>query len=91
MIKMIHLKLMIFTHFKIIFSFFYFYFFTYFVCSDIVLTYFFFLAEHSLSLVLASRCFSLVEVRWLLILIASLIAEHGLQGMWASVVMAPRL
>ena len=50
-----------------------------------------FVAEHSLSLVLASRCFSLVEVRWLLILIASLIAEHGLQGMWASVVMAPRL
>ena len=31
---MIHLKLMIFTHLKIIFSFFYFYFFTYFVCTN---------------------------------------------------------
>ena len=39
--------------------------FSYFVCTDTVLTYFFFLAEHSLSLVLASRCFSLVGVHWL--------------------------
>ena len=50
-----------------------------------------FLAEHSLSLVLVSRGYSLVEVHWLLILVASLIAEHGLQGLWASAVMGSSL
>ena len=46
--------------------------------------------EVSLSLVV-SRVYSLVEMHWLLILLASLIAEHGLQGLWASVVMGPML
>ena len=50
-----------------------------------------FLAEHSLSLVLVSRGYSLVEVHWFLILLASLIAEHGLQCMWASAVMGSSL
>ena len=50
-----------------------------------------FFAECSVSLVLASRGYSLVEMRWFLILLASFIAEHGLQGMWASVVTGLRL
>ena len=50
-----------------------------------------FFAECSLSLVLASRGYSLVEMHWFLILLASFIAEHGLQGMWASVVTGLRL
>ena len=36
-----------------------------------------FLAKHSLSLVVASKGHSLVEMHWFLILVASLIAEHG--------------
>ena len=38
---------------------------------------------HGLSLVAASRGSSLVAVRGLLIVVASLVAEHGLQGVWA--------
>ena len=40
------------------------------------------------SLVVVSGCYSLVVVRGLLIAVASLVAEHGLQGSWASVVAA---
>ena len=63
---------------------------------DFILPFFFwlcwvFLAEHSHSLVLVSRGYSPDEVHWFLILLASLIAGHGLQCMWASVVMGPRL
>ena len=50
-----------------------------------------FLADHSFSLVLVSSGYSLVEVHWFLILVASLIAEHRLQCMWASVVTGPSL
>ena len=50
-----------------------------------------FFAECSLSLVRASRGYSLVEMHWFLILLAFFIAEHGLQGMWASVVTGLRL
>ena len=50
-----------------------------------------FLADHSFSLGLVSSGYSLVEVHWFLILVASLIAEHRLQCMWASVVMGPSL
>jgi len=32
-----------------------------------------------------------VAMRWLLIVVASLVAEHGLYGMWASVVTVRRL
>ena len=35
--------------------------------------------------------FSLVVVRGLLIAVASLVAEHGFLGTWASVVVVPRL
>ena len=35
--------------------------------------------------------YSLVVVRGLLIVVASLVVEHGLLGAWASVVMAPQL
>jgi len=35
--------------------------------------------------------FSLVVVRGLLIAVASLVAEHGSLGTWASVVVGPRL
>ena len=38
---------------------------------------------HGLSLIAASRGSSLVAVRGLLIVVASLVAEHGLQGVWA--------
>ena len=38
----------------------------------------FFLAALGFSLVAASRCYSVVAVRWLLIAAASLVAEHGL-------------
>ena len=38
---------------------------------------------HGLSLVAASRGSSLVAVRGLLIVVASLVEEHGLQGVWA--------
>ena len=44
-----------------------------------------------LSLVLASRCYSLVVVHGLLIVVASLVAEHGLQAVWASVVVGAGL
>ena len=44
-----------------------------------------------LSLVAASRGCSLVAVRGLLIVMGSLVAEHGLQGMQASVVEVPGL
>ena len=39
-----------------------------------------------LSLVAASRGYSLVAVSTLLIAVVSLVAEHGLEGEWASVV-----
>ena len=41
-----------------------------------------------LSLVAASRGYSLVAVSTLLIAVVSLVAEHGLLGKWASVVAA---
>ena len=44
----------------------------------------------SFSLVVASGSYSLVAVYWLLITAASVV-KHGLQGAWASVVVAPRL
>ena len=51
-----------------------------------------FVAVHRLSLVAASGGYSLVAVQGLLIVVvASLVVEHGLQGVWASVVMAYRL
>ena len=40
------------------------------------------------SLVAASRGYSLVAVRGLLIVVASLVVEHGLCGAWASVIVA---
>ena len=44
------------------------------------------------SLVVASRGYSLVAVHWLLLIaVASLVAQHGLQGLWASVVAACEL
>ena len=43
------------------------------------------------SLVVESAGSSLVVMCMLLIVVASLVAEHGLQGMQASVVVAPRL
>ena len=46
-----------------------------------------FVTAHGLSLVAACGSYSLVSVRGLLIVLASLIAEQGL-GMWASVVVA---
>ena len=38
------------------------------------------------SLVVASRAYSMVAVCWLLIAVASLVAEHGILGAQASVV-----
>ena len=46
---------------------------------------------HGLSLVVVSRGYSLVAVCGLLTALASLVAEHGLQGPRASVVVTPRL
>ena len=46
------------------------------------------LGLHRFSLVAASRGSSLVAVRGLLIVVASLVEEYGLCGMWASVVAA---
>ena len=43
------------------------------------------------SLFAASGSCSLVAVRGLLIVMVSLVAEHGLQGMQASAVVVPRL
>ena len=43
------------------------------------------------SLVVASGGYSLVAVCGFLIAVASLFAEHGLQGAWASVTVDPRL
>ena len=45
----------------------------------------------SFSLVVVSRGYSLAAVHGLLIVMASLTAGHGLSGMQASVVEAPRL
>ena len=42
-------------------------------------------------LVVTSRSYALVAVCGLLITVASLVAEHGFQGAWASVVVAPAL
>ena len=50
-----------------------------------------FVAIHRLSLVAASGGYSLVAVCSVLIAVASLVAEHRLQGMWASVAVAGRL
>ena len=44
-----------------------------------------------LSLVAASRGYSLVVVRGLLIVVASLVVEHRLYGAWPSIVVAPGL
>ena len=41
---------------------------------------------HVLSLVVASGGYSVISVCGLLIAVASLVAEHGLQSLWASVV-----
>ena len=49
-----------------------------------------FVAVHGLSLVVASRGYSLAAVCGLLIVVASLV-EHGLQGVQTSVVAAHRL
>ena len=43
------------------------------------------------SLVAASGAYASVVVHGLLIAAASLVAEHRLQGTWASVVVGPRL
>ena len=43
------------------------------------------------SLVVASRAYSLVAVHGLLTAVASLVAEHRLQGAWAGVAAVPRL
>ena len=43
------------------------------------------------SLVAASRGYSLIAVHELFIGVLSLVAEHGLSGAWASVVVAPDL
>ena len=48
------------------------------------------LAAFRLSLVAASRGYSLVAMHRLLIAVASLVAEHRLQGLWASAVAARR-
>ena len=45
-----------------------------------------FVAVHGLSLLVESGHYSLVALRGLLIEVASLVAEHGLCGVWASVV-----
>ena len=51
-----------------------------------------FVAAHRLSLVVASRGYSLrCGVCGLLVAVARLVAEQGLQGTWASVVVVPRL
>ena len=50
--------------------------------------YWVFIAEHGLSLVSAGRSYSLAAVGGLLIVVVSLVAEHRLQCMQASVVMA---
>ena len=53
-----------------------------------------FVALHKLSLIVASRAYSLVVVLGLLIVVivvASLVAEHGFKGTRASVVVALRL
>ena len=41
-----------------------------------------------LSLVAASQGYTLAVVCWLLIAVASLVVEHGLEGFWASVIAA---
>ena len=46
---------------------------------------------HRLSLGAMSRGYSLLVVRELLIAVASLVAEQGLQGTWASVVVVQGL
>ena len=46
---------------------------------------------HGLSLVVVSRGYSLVAVCGLLTALASLVAEHGLQGAQASAAMVPGL
>ena len=51
-----------------------------------------FVAAHGLSLVVASGGYSLRCGVWgLLMAVAPLVAEQGLQGTWASVVVVPRL
>ena len=50
-----------------------------------------FIVAHRLSLVAASGGYSLVVVHGLLIALASLVAEHGLWGTWASVAVSYRL
>ena len=50
-----------------------------------------FVAVHRLSLVAASRSYSLVMVHRLLIAVASFVVEHGLQNMWTSVVVGQGL
>ena len=42
-------------------------------------------------LITGSNGYALVVVCWLLIAVTSLVAEHGLQGVWASEVSVPRL
>ena len=50
-----------------------------------------FSAAQAFSLVEVSRSYSVVAVHGLLIVVASLVAEHGLSGTLASVLVAPRL
>ena len=50
-----------------------------------------FIAVRGLSLLAMSRGYSLVAMHELLIATASLVAEHRLQGMWASLTVPPRL
>ena len=50
-----------------------------------------FVAACRLSLVMESKDYSLIAVCWLLIAVASLLVEHGLQGALASVVVVHRL
>ena len=50
-----------------------------------------FIAAQGLSLVVGSEGYSLVAVLRLLTVVASLVAEHRLQGTWASVVVIPGL
>ena len=53
--------------------------------------FFIFIAAKRLSLVAVNGGCSLVEVHWLLTAVVSLVAENGLQGAQASVVVAPGL
>ena len=58
---------------------------TLFKINNLLLAHGLFIAVHRLSLAVASRGSSLVVMCGLIIVVVSFVAEHGLWGVWASV------